>query len=354
MVIATPFLIPEIAVRYGVSEGTAAMLSVVQVGALALATFLVPRVLAPSGSLLRRASFMLVVLNLLSAIPDLFWLLAVLRGFAGGAAGVLAWIAWTEAMRSRAAMADIAAAGPLAILALAPILGFLSGYGDQALYVGLGIFTIPAALASCEVSGTRRRRRAISRSRSNLVLLVALSLLTFFGTSLGVTLVIVGRDLHGLSASATSVAFSINAVTSLVGARIAIRRALPGVWLMSTGLAAMATVIGPAPLFYVGLAWWGLSFWISVPGVLAMLSARSLEPAERAGDAQGLMAVGRALGPAMSALFVDAGALHALGIVCGVGMLVAAATVLGVTAGRSLFPPTDPRTGDAGPSRPST
>jgi hypothetical protein len=356
LLIATPFLIPEIAVRYGVSEGTAATLSVVQVGAFALATLFVPRVLAPSGSLLRRAAFMLAVLNVLSAVPDVFWILVVLRGFAGGAAGVLAWIAWTEAMRSRASMADIAAAGPLGILVVAPILGFLSGYGDQALYVGLGILTIPAAVASCEISGTRRRRGVISRSRSNRVLLVALSMVTFFGSALTVTLVIVGRDLHGVSASATSVAFSINAVASLFGARMAIRGTLPGVWLISTGLAAMLTVIGPAPLFFFGIAWWGLSYWISVPGVFVMLSARSLEPGERAGDAQGLMAIGRALGPAMSAPFVDAGALVALGIVCGAGMLVAGATVIGVTAGRSLLPPTDSRTSSSGdePSPPET
>jgi hypothetical protein len=87
-----------------------------------------------------------------------------------------------------------------------------------------------------------------------------------------------------------------------------------------------------------------------------MLSARSLEPGERAGDAQGLMAIGRALGPAMSAPFVDAGALVALGIVCGAGMLVAGATVIGVTAGRSLLPPTDSRTSSSGdePSPPET
>lgn len=351
MVIATPFLIPEIADRYGVSEGTAATISVAQLGAFALATFLVPRLLAPSGSVLRISGSILVVLSLLSAAPDTFWLLALLRGLAGCAAGVLTWIAWTEAMRSKAFMADVAAAAPLAMLIGAPIFGFLSRYGDQAMYVALGLLAIPAAVATCEVSGTRRRQRTVSRSRSNRILLAALSLLTFFGSALTVTLVIVGRDLHGVGASVTSVALSISAVTSLVGARIAVNRKLPGVWLISTGLAAMFTVIGPAPLFFIGIAWWGLAFWISVPGVFAMLSAHSHEPGERAGDAQGLMATGRALGPAMAAVFVDAGSVFALGIVCGVGIAATGATVVGVAAGRSIMSAAD-RAGPSGEEAP--
>ena len=65
----------------------------------------------------------------------------------------------------------------------------------------------------------------------------------------------------------------------------------------SIGPAALATVLGPAPLYYGGMAWWGFAFWMGVPGVLQMLVDRSLEPSERAGDGQGVLALGRASGP---------------------------------------------------------
>jgi DHA1 family inner membrane transport protein len=77
---------------------------------------------------------------------------------------------------------------------------------------------------------------------------------------------------------------------------------------------------------------------------MEMISARSLQPSERAGDTQGLMAVGRAFGPAMGGLFVDAGALITLSWITGLGLATSGATVIGVKEGRERLPPTDPRT----------
>jgi predicted MFS family arabinose efflux permease len=97
-------------------------------------------------------------------------------------------------------------------------------------------------------------------------------------------------------------------------------------------------------MFYVGMTWWGFAFWMGVPGVLQMLVDRSLEPSERAGDGQGVMALGRALGPALGGVFVDAGALVALAVTSATGISIAGATVIGVKEGRDRLPPTDDRT----------
>ena len=96
---ATPFLIPEVAARYGVSEGLAAGISVAQVSAFAIANLLMPRLLAPTGKVLKWSAFVLVVANALSALPDQFWLLVGFRMLAGIAAGTLTWVVWADAMR---------------------------------------------------------------------------------------------------------------------------------------------------------------------------------------------------------------------------------------------------------------
>jgi DHA1 family inner membrane transport protein len=108
--------------------------------------------------------------------------------------------------------------------------------------------------------------------------------------------------------------------------------------------AAVMTVYGPPVFFFIGMTWWGFAFWMAIPGVLQMLSDRSLAPSERAGDAQGLMAVGRSFGPILGGAFVDMGALTTLGVVAAAGLGVSGAMVVGVQEGREHLPPTDPRT----------
>jgi len=186
----------------------------------------------------------------------------------------------------------------------------------------------------------------ISGSRSNRILLFSLFALTFFGSATFLNLTIAARDIHGLSPFAASIAFSLNAAGALVGARLSTRSRFPGWFLASIAPAAVLTVVGPAWLFYVGMTWWGFAFWIGVPGVLQMLADRSLEPSERAGDGQGVMALGRAAGPLLGGAFVDAGALIALSLTSAVGIAATGLSIVGVKEGRDRLPPTDPRTMD--------
>ena len=204
-------------------------------------------------------------------------------------------------------------------------------------------YFVAGILFFAPISGEKRERGVVSRSRSNRVLLTALWSLTFFGSALFINQALVARDIHDLTALSASIAFSLNAAGGLAGARLSTRHRRPGWWLASAGVAALISVNGPSVLFFVGMTWWGFAFWMGVPGVLHMLSERSLRPGERAGDAQGLMAVGRALGPAMGGFFVDAGALTALSYVSGAGLALSGITVIGVQEGRERLPPTDPR-----------
>ncbi len=350
MFVATPFLIAPIAERYGVSEGAVGLVSVVQVGAFAIANFALPRLLWPTGRILRIAAAALVALNLLSVLPNVFGVLLGVRALAGFAAGAMTWLAWTDAMQHRKSMTVVAAATPVAILIGAPIISVLASRGDQAVYLLLAFATIPSVLLHAPIEGEKRRLGSVSRSRSNRVLMVAMWALTFFGTSLFINQALVARDIHGLSPLAASMAFSLNAIGGLAGARLSTQHRYPGWWLASAGVAAWVTVNGPVALFFIGMAWWGFAFWMSVPGVMEMIASRSLERSERAGDTQGLMAVGRALGPAMGGAFVDAGALVALSWVAGIGVSAAGVTVIGVKEGRERLPPTDPRTVPAVPN----
>jgi DHA1 family inner membrane transport protein len=344
MYAATPFLIPVIAERYGVSEGAVGAVSVAQVGAFAAANFLLPRLLTPNGRILRIAAVVLLVLNVASAIPNIYGVLVGIRLVAGFAAGAMTWLTWTSAMQERTSMAAVASTGPLTVLIGAPLVAAVAGYGDRAVYVLLALATIPAVLFTAHVTGERRTRGLLSRSRSNRILLLALGLATLFGSALFINETLVARDIHGLSGLTASLAFSLNAAGGLLGARLSSRHRRPGWMIVTIAPAAAMTVMGPPVFFFIGMAWWGFAFWMAIPGVLQMLSDRSLSPSERAGDAQGLMAVGRSFGPVLGGAFVDMGSLVTLGVISAIGLTASGAMVVGVQEGREHLPPTDPRT----------
>ncbi len=338
---ATPFLVPEIADRYHVSEGSVGLISMVQVSSFAAANFLLPRARIGRQRVFRWAGVVFLAANLMSVALSVFWTLMLVRAFAGTAAGALTWVAWGEAMRRPRSMADVAAAGPITALVAAPVMGLLAGAGDRVMYLVLALASVPVLFLEADLSPVERSDRRVSRSRSNRLLLVALGSLTFFGSSLFVFAAVVGRDRFGLSAPVASLAFSLNAGAGFLGARWAARHRRPGVWLMSAGLAAGLVVLGGNAVWYfLGLTYWGFAYWMGVPGVLQMLTDRSLEPAERAGDAQGVMAVGRSLGPLLGGFAFDSGAVAGLAVVAGTGIAAAGATVVGVQEGRHRLPPT--------------
>jgi DHA1 family inner membrane transport protein len=218
-------------------------------------------------------------------------------------------------------------------------------------YVALAVTAVPVLVLGTDIQAGTRFGGRVSRSRSNRVLLAALFLQVFAGSALFIYTAVAAREELGLSPVAASFGFSLNALGGLIGAWLSTRHRRPGWWLVSTGLGAFLTVGGgQVILFYAGLLWWGFAFWMGIPGVLTMLAERSLEPGERAGDAQAVMAFGRAVGPLLGGGFTDAGAFRELAVIVGAGMTTSGLVVTGVQEGRRLLPPSGggfrPPTGD--------
>ena len=344
MFTATPFLIGPLSEEFGIGRGYAGAISIAQVGVFAIANLAIPRLTTPSQGLYRSALVGMVVAGALSAIPTSFPLLLVVRGVAGAGAGVLTWVAWAEAMRYERSMAAVSSIGPLTALVGAPVFALASEFGVGAVYWVLAASALPGLAFTLNLAPGAQRTRQRSRSRSNRILLVALALMTFSGASLFVYESIAASQLFNLSPTATSLAFSLNAAAGLLGAQFSGRHVVPGRWMVSVAPAALLTIWGGSPaLFYLGMAWWGFAFWMSVPGVMQMLAQRSLARDERAGDAQALMAFGRAGGPAMGGLFVDAGSFGGLALMASAGLALSGAMVMGVQEGRERLPVTDAR-----------
>ncbi|MEX1272125.1 MAG: MFS transporter, partial [Acidimicrobiia bacterium] len=306
MFAGTPFVIPEIADRFGIGRGEGGLFSTVQVAAFALANVILPRLIQPSGRIFRVALVVLVVANLGSIVAPNFLVLLISRVFTGGAAGAITWLGWAAAMGTRGSLSSMSAVGPMAALVASPLIGLLIGLGDRAVFAAMAVSVVPLLFLGAPQFSKRPRPGERSGSRSNRVLLGALFLLTCAGASLFVYQAVVAVDILGMSPFVASLGFSLNAAAGFVGARLASRHRRPGIWLATAGPAAILSVMGGSVLwFYVGLAWWGFAFWMGLPGVLEMLAARSLRPDERAGDAQGLMAFGRSAGPGIGGVFVD-------------------------------------------------
>jgi predicted MFS family arabinose efflux permease len=326
---ATPFVIPEVAERFEVSLGASGLISAAQVLGFAITTFVAGRRLQASRRYLLGAAIAAVALNLASAVWEVFPVLVLLRSGAGSAAGFLTWIAWTDAMHSRSSMRDIAGIGPLTVFVGAPLLAWIASQGgDRAVYLFLATTTVPAALLPFRVRATgRHERRRMSPSRSNVVLLIALGSLTMGGSALFVFIAAFGAREVGLAAVAVSLGFSLNALTGLVGARWRSRPTSAWPWLLSIGAAVVGLIAFHEPVvFYVGLALWGFGFWMAVPTVLTDLADWSLAPDERVGDAQSIMALGRAIGPAVGGALIGSAGFSRVGVFTGV--MLGLATIL--------------------------
>jgi len=300
-----------------------------------VAVFVAGRRLAPSRALLASAAGVGILFDGASALIGSFPALLCLRAAAGAAAGVITWLAWGDAMRSSSSMRDVAAVGPLTVLVGAPLLGWLAHTGgDQAVYWALAASMVPAV--AIPVAFDRERpltdRRRMSPSRSNVVLIAALGVLTMSGSALFVFLGALAVDEIGLSVAALSVGFSLNAVAGLFGARLRRRPRHAWPWMVAVSVSASAIAAVPEPpVFFAGLAIWGFAFWMAVPRILARVAEWSLVPDERVGDAQSVMALGRAAGPTAAAVLVGQGSSYVpLAVFTGSGLVVAAALVAGV------------------------
>ncbi len=330
MFAASPLIIPRLMVDLEVPVQAVGVISSVQVGCFALASFLAGRLLTGSRRLLRGVLVGLVAANVLSAVAPTFPLLVATRALAGTTAGIVNWLAWRHAAHHPDSMGAVASIGPATAAVASVVFGWvMSLVGYPGVYLALGLMPLLALLLPHSIDQGKRIGRQVSASRSNRLLLVALGTMTLFGSALFIYAgLYFGAD-RGAPDWLLAWGLAANAVAGIVGARFSMRSG--GLWFLATALSALlmgtADTIWPA---MAGMVLWGLFFWFAVPAVLRLLEDYSDRTGERSGDAQAVMAVGRVGGPLLGGALLAAGDLDLLGMVAGAGMTFGAALILGV------------------------
>ena len=338
--VATPFLLPEITDVYGISLGAASMIGVFQLGGFVIATWGAGRCLQPRESVFVAALLAAAASNLASAALPPFGLLVGLRLVSGLALGLLGWYGWVQAFGDDRRMSDVAVAGPVVGVFAAPLVSvLLEAGGPRLVFAALaGVSLVPLAFGYRsevhELPRPRARHRAVPAAR---VILVCLALFTLGGSAVFIYAVVLGTGSPGLSVPAIAAAFSLNALVGIPAARLRASRKIPSPWMAATAVCAILLATADQPwLFLSALVVWGFFFWLAIPAVFEVLASRSRYPEERVGDAQALMAAGRAAGPLMGGLLIDNAGATTLGIV-GSGLMLAAA--IGVFATRTVAQP---------------
>jgi predicted MFS family arabinose efflux permease len=338
----TPFIVDDVGELFGVSVGTAGLMSTVQVGAFAATTFVAGRRFRTDRRFLIWGSLAAALANAFSVIAPSFGVLLGLRAVAGVGAGLLVWLSWAKAMRTAAGIRAVAAVGPVTALVASPVISWFAEVGGApAVFWLLAAAFLPAAVLPATFTGYRFDRSRISPSRSNVVLIAALGVMTFAANGLWVYVAVIGETI-GLSPALVALGFSGNALTGFIAARMKSRPFPPRVWLFVMAGATVLVTVGASPaLWALGVLVWGFSFWMAVPMMLSSIASWSLAPEERVGDAQSAMAVGRALGPAVGGLFLgDAMSFAAIGVFAVVGVSISAMMAYGVaTYRRDRVPP---------------
>ncbi|NIS31331.1 MAG: MFS transporter [Actinobacteria bacterium] len=339
--VATPVTLPAVVDRFDVSAGTAGLYSTAQLGVFVVGSWASGRFLTPSAAVFRRALVLLAAANLASAATDLFAVLVVTRAAAGLALGVLTWLAWSQVFGDNERQGDIAVIGPLAGVVASPLFGVLLEAGDDRhVFVALAAASLLPLLAvpffdpGGGVEQVTERHRAVPQA---MVLVAALAVLTFGGSAVFVFAGVIATSELGLTPIVIALVFSANAAASIPSARWRGARPASGVWVLVTGVCAISLgSLDQAWQFWAVLTVWGFSFWAAVPGIYTLLAERSAYPAERAGDAQAAMAGGRAVGPLIGGMVVNAGSFAWLGAVGGGVMLAAGAACLLVEFGGAV------------------
>lgn len=297
---ATPFLVPAVADHYGVSLGLSALISSSQLGGFVVASWGAGRWLRPTGGIVRAALLLSAAANLTAAVAPSYGALLVLRAGSGVGMGLLTWAAWSTAFGDRRRMADVAVVGPIVGAASAPLIGLaVSLGGPDLVFAALGLLALlPLPFDMGPSGGAARRPRSSRPVPAAAVLLGALFLVTTAGSAVFVYAAALGTGQAGLTTGAVSAAFTLNAVVGIPAARWSGRRRWGGAWLVGVALAALGVATASVPwLFGLAMVAWGFFFWMAVPAVYQLLAERSRNPADRAGDAQAVMAVGRQARP---------------------------------------------------------
>lgn len=330
--VSTPFLLAGIADQRGVSLGTVGWISTAQLAGFVFASWAGGRWLTPVRSVFVIGAALGCVANLLSAVAPTLLALSGARLVSGLSLGLAAWFGWQAAFGDADKVGDVAVIGPLVGVVSAPAVALMiETVGVDWLFVFLAVITatplffarsIPTSIARSE----RAARNAPTRAAA--AILIALTMVTLGGSSVFVYAAAIGTDLNGLNPITVSLLFSANSLVAIPAAKWKGSRGPAGFWFLCTGVMAilMASVRNPW-FFGFGLVAWGFVFFMATPAAFQLLASRSAFPAERAGDAQAVMALGRVFGPLVGGALIAHGSSVALGF-CAAGVMATASVTL--------------------------
>lgn len=331
--VSTPFILPAVAAEYGVSVGTAGLISASQLAGFVAASWFGGRFLHPVRSVFVVGTLLGVFANLASAAAPNFEVLTATRLVSGISLGLAAWFAWQDAFGDAGKTGDVAVVGPLVGMVVAPVVSALI----ETIGVN-GVFLVLAAVAATPllfVAGVsahnelRPHRTRHAATRAARAILVALGIVTLGGSSVFVYGAAIGTEANGMSALTVSLIYSANAVASIPAAKWYGPRGPAGVWFVGTAVCAFSIAGVRSPVvFSVALIGWGFVFFMGVPAAFGLLAARSNFPEERAGDAQAVMALGRVFGPLLGGVFIGAGEFGWLAVVSASILTLAGGTLL--------------------------
>lgn len=329
---ATPFLLDPVAAHYGMGLGPTSLIGVMQLGGFVVGSWGAGRFLRPERRVFVATLSLAVVANLVSVALPPFPVLVALRLGSGLSLGIITWFAWAQVFGDDRRMGDVAVIGPVTGVVASPVIALFVSRGGAA-----GVFALLAALAvvpllwqretgTVEAATTRKARsKPVPVAR---ILLVCLGLFTLGGSAVFQLGVVLGARNVGLDPSTMALLYSANALLAIPATKWPWRRGLPGPWLVCTGLCAVLLATATHPVvFAMAIGLWGFSFWMGVPGVFTVLAERSANPADRAGDAQAIMAAGRVIGPFVGGVVLDGLGTNWLGgiggaLMAGAGIVV--------------------------------
>lgn len=333
--IATPFLIPSIAADLDLATGSVGWISTAQLGGFMLASLLAGRFLTPSRLVFVAIALIGFAANASSTAAHDLALLSLTRFCSGLSLGLAAWFGWQAAFGDRGRTGDVAVVGPLVGVLGTPLISWLAGeHGPDWVFGTLAVANlIPLVFTQRVPPATELRARSKRRPATGpaKVILLALTLVTFGGSSVFVFAAAIGTESVGLSTFAVSAAFTANAIVGIPAAKWPFRKGKAGLWFFGTGvLALLIASTSTAWIYLPALAAWGFIFFMGTPSAFTLLAERSRYPEERAGDAQATMALGRVFGPLMGGALYTGGTSLALGLAACASLGTAACLLLAV------------------------
>lgn len=330
--VSTPFLLAGVAEQRNVSLGAVGWISTMQLLGFVASSFLAGRYVRPVRSVFVGGAVLGCAANLMSAVAPTLLTLSGARLLSGVSLGLAAWFGWQAAFGDTEKTGDVAVIGPLVGVVMSPVVSLLvETAGVDWLFVTLAAVTASPLLFANKIPRHVERAERTQRhrpTRAARVILISLVLITLGGSSVFVFAAAIGTTDYGIDPFIVSLLFSANSLLGIPAAKWPGKRGPAGFWFLCT--AVMAILMASVPnqwAFGFGLVAWGFVFFMATPAVFGLLASRSAYPAERAGDAQAVMALGRVFGPLVGGALIAHGSSVTLGF-CAAGIIGAASLAL--------------------------